>query len=335
MTRRLLLGALLLGSLPALAWSQTTVVEYYHLDALGTVRAVTNQAGAVVERHDYLPYGEEWCGTAVCSSPTQGQPLRFTGKERDAETGLDYFGARYYGSKIGRFTTTDPVYTWQENLLDPQRWNRYAYARDNPLRYTDPDGRAINLVAGGFGAGIGAVAGFVGSAWAQHIRGGPFVLQDALAAAAGGAVSGGLAGLTLGTSLVTQAGVTGIVVVGAGTNAVGGAVTRSLDSSEQTRVADPKEVAFDLGVGAAGGVLGARVQGLASGTVPHLQATEAGMREAARRGGTGAFGAAHGADGVARVASTTRTTAEVVGTVAGAKLTNVAAPVASEMKNKE
>ena len=55
---------------------------------------------------------------------TGGQPKHFTGKERDAETGLDYFGARYYGSKIGRFTTVDPVYTWQENLVDPQRWNR-------------------------------------------------------------------------------------------------------------------------------------------------------------------------------------------------------------------
>ncbi len=138
---RALLAALALLLLPALVRAQTTVVEYYHLDALGTVRAVTDQAGAVVERHDYLPYGEEWCGTAVCSSPTQGQPLRFTGKERDAETGLDYFGARYYGSKIGRFTTTDPVYDWKEDIAEPQRWNRYAYARNNPLRYVDPDGR--------------------------------------------------------------------------------------------------------------------------------------------------------------------------------------------------
>jgi RHS repeat-associated protein len=58
-----------------------------------------------------------------------------------------YFGARYYGSRIGRFTTIDPVYTWQENLVDPQRWNRYAYARNNPLRYKDPDGRVIETVA--------------------------------------------------------------------------------------------------------------------------------------------------------------------------------------------
>ncbi len=58
-----------------------------------------------------------------------------------------YFGARYYGSKIGRFTTTDPVYNWKENLVDPQRWNRYAYGRNNPLRYVDPDGKDVVLVA--------------------------------------------------------------------------------------------------------------------------------------------------------------------------------------------
>jgi RHS repeat-associated protein len=123
------------------------VVEYFHQDAIGNVRAVTNQAGQVIERHDYLPFGEEWCGTQVCGSATPGQPKRFTGKERDAETGLDYFGARYYSSPQGRFTTADPVYTWRENLVDPQRWNRYAYARNNPLRYVDPDGRAIDTIA--------------------------------------------------------------------------------------------------------------------------------------------------------------------------------------------
>jgi RHS repeat-associated protein len=115
------------------------VVQYYHLDAVGNVLAVTDTNGAVVEQHDYLPFGEEWCGTQVCGSVTPGQPKRFTGKERDAETGLDYFGARYYGSRIGRFTTVDPVRTMQA-LFDPQQWNRYAYARNNPLRYLDPLG---------------------------------------------------------------------------------------------------------------------------------------------------------------------------------------------------
>jgi RHS repeat-associated protein len=127
------LTAALIALLPAGVSAQ--VVEYYHLDLIGNVRAVTSQTGAEVERHDYLPFGEEW-------NPQPGnQPKRFTGKERDAETGLDYFGARYYGPKIGRFTTIDPVYTWRENLADPQRWNRYAYGIGNPLRYIDPDGR--------------------------------------------------------------------------------------------------------------------------------------------------------------------------------------------------
>jgi RHS repeat-associated protein len=119
------------------------VVEYFHQDALGNVRAVTNQAGQVIERHDYLPFGEE-CTSGPCANNLRvsgGQPRKFTGKERDQETGLDYFGARYYGSQIGRFTRVDPVYTWRENLADPQRWSRYAYARNNPLRYVDPDGK--------------------------------------------------------------------------------------------------------------------------------------------------------------------------------------------------
>jgi RHS repeat-associated protein len=139
--------SLLVWSFAAAAGAQ--VVEYYHVDAVGSVRALTSQAGQVIERHDYLPFGEE-CTTGPCASNpglNAGQPRKYTGKERDKETGLDYFGARYYGSKIGRFTTVDPVYNWQENLVDPQRWNRYAYARNNPLRYTDPDGKEIALAA--------------------------------------------------------------------------------------------------------------------------------------------------------------------------------------------
>jgi RHS repeat-associated protein len=133
MKRFLVMAILFVLLWPAAVRAQ--IVSYYHLDAVGNVLAVTDTAGVVIEQHDYLPFGDEW-------NPTPGdQPKRFTGKERDPETGLDYFGARYYGSKIGRFTTVDPVYTWRENLVDPQRWNRYAYARNNPLRYVDPDGK--------------------------------------------------------------------------------------------------------------------------------------------------------------------------------------------------
>jgi RHS repeat-associated protein len=63
----------------------------------------------------------------------------FTGKERDAETGLDYFGARYLSAAQGRFTTPDPMMA-SAHVADPQSWNRYTYALNNPLKYFDPDG---------------------------------------------------------------------------------------------------------------------------------------------------------------------------------------------------
>jgi RHS repeat-associated protein len=66
----------------------------------------------------------------------------FTGKERDAETGLDYFGERYYSSSQGRFTTPDPLPGWPQ---DPQSWNMYAYGRNNPLKYVDPDGTTYRV----------------------------------------------------------------------------------------------------------------------------------------------------------------------------------------------
>lgn len=62
---------------------------------------------------------------------------RFTGKERDQETGLDYFGARYFSGAMGRFTSPDPS-LGSAHLTELQSWNRYAYAYNNPLRYNDP-----------------------------------------------------------------------------------------------------------------------------------------------------------------------------------------------------
>ncbi|MDQ2842804.1 MAG: RHS repeat-associated core domain-containing protein [Acidobacteriota bacterium] len=71
----------------------------------------------------------------------EGRRSRGTGKQRDQETGLDYFGARYYGSNMGRFMSPDPMLIMQQKLMDPQQWNMYAYARDNPLRYIDQNGK--------------------------------------------------------------------------------------------------------------------------------------------------------------------------------------------------
>jgi RHS repeat-associated protein len=72
-------------------------------------------------------------------------PGRFTGKERDAETGLDYFGARYFSGAQGRSTSPDPRYFQATALVDPQRFNLYSYARNNPHKWVDPNGESLYL----------------------------------------------------------------------------------------------------------------------------------------------------------------------------------------------
>jgi RHS repeat-associated protein len=73
------------------------------------------------------------------SMVTMADAGEFTSKERDAETGLDYFGARYMSSAQGRFTSPDPMMA-SAHVANPQSWNRYTYTLNNPLRYFDPDG---------------------------------------------------------------------------------------------------------------------------------------------------------------------------------------------------
>jgi RHS repeat-associated protein len=68
---------------------------------------------------------------------------KFTGKERDSESGLDYFGARFDASSMGRFTSPDPVFINVMRVMDPQRLNLYAYGRNNPLVFFDPTGKDI------------------------------------------------------------------------------------------------------------------------------------------------------------------------------------------------
>jgi len=72
-----------------------------------------------------------------------------TQKERDTETGLDYFGARYYAGSLGRFTGADPLFIEFRRLPYPQAWNLYAYTRNNPLKYVDPDGMEVKVTCTG------------------------------------------------------------------------------------------------------------------------------------------------------------------------------------------
>jgi len=122
-------------------------IQWLVPDHFGTPRTILDQTGsfANVKRHDYLPFGEElFAGTGgrtAAMGYVAGDNVRqqFTSQERDSETGLHYFGARYYSGTQGRFTSTDPLIV-SAKLNKPQSWNRYAYVLNNPLRLVDPTG---------------------------------------------------------------------------------------------------------------------------------------------------------------------------------------------------
>ncbi|MGC8884743.1 MAG: RHS repeat domain-containing protein [Bryobacteraceae bacterium] len=119
--------------------------EYLTADHLGSTRLITSSTGAERRCLDYLPFGEQMPqgmgGRGSCHASANEPRLKFTGKERDQETGLDYFGARYYSGAQGRFTSADEPFL-DQSPDDPQSWNLYSYVRNNPLRFIDPTGQA-------------------------------------------------------------------------------------------------------------------------------------------------------------------------------------------------
>lgn len=143
-------------------------MSYYHRDRLGSTRLVTNAEGRLLRRIDYWPFGEEVSGLDrnnhaayggnVYPGPRDRVTEKFSGKERDAETGLDYFGARYLSAAQGRFTSADEPFADQYES-DPQSWNLYSYGRNNPLRYIDPTGRKCIKTDGGSMADDGTGGG--------------------------------------------------------------------------------------------------------------------------------------------------------------------------------
>ena len=150
-------------------------IHYYFSDHLGSTNVVTDAVGTMSvcplanspmnyttiptgeEESDFYPYGGEM---KLCDRVSQN--YKFTGKERDPESGLDDFGARYDASSLGRFMTPDPPLLDQD-VADPQSWNLYSYVRNNPLSFIDPTGNAaqwtsvdaigaMGLICGGMAA---------------------------------------------------------------------------------------------------------------------------------------------------------------------------------------
>jgi RHS repeat-associated protein len=117
----------------------TNTVHYYFADHLGSASVITDSSGNVQEQSDYYPYG----GIAY-SSGADANHYKFTGKEHDAESGNDYFGARYYASIMGRWLSPDKPFA-DQHVESPQSWNLYSYTRNNPLKYVDPDGEEVTF----------------------------------------------------------------------------------------------------------------------------------------------------------------------------------------------
>jgi RHS repeat-associated protein len=134
-------------------------------DHLGSTRLVTRADGTVKTRRDFFPFGEEILANATYGnrndvtdlqpdstqaatyqlfSPTSEYSQQFTGQQRDDESGLDYFSARFFGSSLGRFTSPDAPFA-DQFVEQPQSWNLYAYVRNRPLSAIDPSGRETQI----------------------------------------------------------------------------------------------------------------------------------------------------------------------------------------------
>lgn len=224
---------------------------YYHHDHLQGVAFETDDRGAVLVETAFDPYGGDLHPTT--------EPYAFTGKERDADTGLYHFGARAYDPKLGLFLSPDPAVLANPALAidDPQLLNVYAYARNNPTTHVDQDGRLPHILIGALvGAVIGGGAYLVKAAITKD-----FSVKGAIAATAGGAVAGAVAAATGGASLLVQGAVSGVA---------GGIAQRGIETGSLSKTLSPTAIALDGALGAAGAGVGKVAAKVASKVAPKV-----------------------------------------------------------------
>lgn len=107
-------------------------LQFIHTDHINSSNVITDASGNQSALLEFDPYG-----STVTHTGSANPKHKFTGQEEDSSTRLYYYGARYYDPQLGRFITADPTV---QHPTDPQDFNRYAYARNNPIRFTDPTG---------------------------------------------------------------------------------------------------------------------------------------------------------------------------------------------------
>jgi RHS repeat-associated protein len=135
---------------------------YYHTDHLGSSNVITDANGAVVEEIYYFPFGE-----TRLDSGSVDLSYKYTGKEEDEETGLYYYGARYYDPVLARFISPD---SFVPDYTNPQSLNRYSYVLNNPLIYIDPMGNQYETPDPMlWESSIYGILGDFGSTWSSYI----------------------------------------------------------------------------------------------------------------------------------------------------------------------
>ncbi len=223
-----MVGFILLAGIPQQAFAQTgpeydPVFYYYLNDHLGSSSIMLDRNGEVVQRYGYTPFGNE-----RYQQTTQAFNIsnRYTGQVLDEDTGLYYYGARYYDAELGRFIQADTT------VPDPgfsQAFNRYAYVYNNPIKFSDPTGQfPFALIAMGIGAIIGGIQ--------AHNNGGNIFV---------GMLQGAVMGMmSYGFGLMGQAIIPGILGAAMG-GALGGAFTAYMSG------ASPRDIWRAAGWGAA------------------------------------------------------------------------------------
>jgi RHS repeat-associated protein len=160
----------------------SNAVHYYFSDHLGSHGVIENATATACEQDiDYYPYG----GVQNDYCPNVAQNYKFTGKERDGESGLDYFGARHHASALGRFMSADSVLA-DQHPGSPQSWNLYPYGANNPLRNKDLNGRGVIDVQ----ALVQGVSNWFTSGVARDGGVGKFAQNNAIGAAKGAGTFG-------------------------------------------------------------------------------------------------------------------------------------------------
>lgn len=149
----------------------TSDIKYYLSDALGSTDKFVDKDGkTILADQDFFPFGGTVPGVGTASSSNH---FMFTAEERDPESGLDYFGARYYNNTVGRFMSADwsagPAAIPYAHLGDPQSYNLYAYVRGNPTTLTDGDGHGPAGYNGFYCSSGGGdpTAGFMDAPWEE------------------------------------------------------------------------------------------------------------------------------------------------------------------------